>query len=256
MYLVSWNVNGIRAAVKKEFIAKIGSELNSPDVICLQETKAQDDQVSEALHGLEGYHVYSNSAIKKGYSGVALLTKSAPIEVSYGLGIEDHDTEGRVLTAEFESYYVVTVYTPNSQNELKRLPYRKEWDEAFKEHMLQLEAKKPVIVCGDLNVAHQEIDIARPKPNYNKSPGYTQTEIDGLSAILEAGYVDTFRHLNPDEVKYSWWSFRGQARAKNVGWRLDYFILSKQLLSNLSNATILNEVEGSDHCPVGLEVSL
>lgn len=255
MYLVSWNVNGIRAAVKKEFVSKIGNELNGPDVICLQETKAQDDQVQEALAELNGYHLFSSSAIKKGYSGVALLSKEAPLHVSYGLGIEEHDTEGRVLTAEFEHCYVVTVYTPNSQNELKRLPYRKTWDAAFKEHMVELEAKKPVVVCGDLNVAHQEIDIARPKPNYNKSAGYTQTEIDGLSAILDAGYVDTFRHLHPEEVKYSWWSFRGQARANNIGWRLDYFIMSEKLVANLSNAEILNHVEGSDHCPVSLELT-
>ncbi len=256
MRLISWNVNGLRAAVKKGFVEKFSTELGDPDIVCLQETKAQDDQIIEALEELKGYHISSNSAEKKGYSGVSILSKKEPLSVTEGIGIEEHDTEGRVLTAEFEAFYMVTVYTPNSQNELKRLPYRMEWDEAFKAHLLKLDAAKPVVCCGDLNVAHQEIDIARPKSNYNKSAGYTQDEIDGLSAILSSGFIDTFRTLHPEEVKYSWWSFRANARAKNIGWRLDYFLASERLKSGIAQADILTEVEGSDHCPVVLELNV
>lgn len=255
MRLISWNVNGLRAVVKKGFIDLFEGELGNPDVVCLQETKAQDDQVLEALAELSGYHIISNSAEKKGYSGVSMLSKEKPLSITKGLGFEEHDNEGRVLTAEFKTYFLVTVYTPNSQNELKRLPYRKEWDLAFKKHLTQLDQTKPVVCCGDLNVAHQPIDIARPQSNYNKSPGYTQDEIDGLSAILEAGFIDTFRTFHPDEVKYSWWSFRANARANNVGWRLDYFLASERLKSRIAHTAILAEVEGSDHCPVVLELS-
>lgn len=253
MRIVSWNVNGIRAVVGKGFVQQVDNELHSPDIICLQETKAQDDQIAEALAELQGYRIYSNSAVKKGYSGVAILSKKQPIKVSANMGIAEHDTEGRVLCAEFDDFQLVSVYTPNAQNGLARLPYRKTWDEAFKNYIVELEKHKPIIVCGDLNVAHQAIDIARPKDNYNKSAGYTQDEIDGMSNLLAAGYVDSFRLLHPDEVKYSWWSFRMNARERNIGWRIDYFVVSDQLKERIKLADILTEVEGSDHCPVVIE---
>jgi exodeoxyribonuclease-3 len=253
MRIVSWNVNGIRAVVGKGFVQQVDNELHSPDIICLQETKAQDDQIAEALAELQGYRIYSNSAVKKGYSGVAILSKKQPIKVSANMGIAEHDTEGRVLCAEFDDFQLVSVYTPNAQNGLARLPYRKRWDEAFKNYIVELEKHKPVIVCGDLNVAHQAIDIARPKDNYNKSAGYTQDEIDGMSNLLAAGYVDSFRLLHPDEVKYSWWSFRMNARERNIGWRIDYFVVSNQLKERIKLADILTKVEGSDHCPVVIE---
>ncbi|MBQ81747.1 MAG: exodeoxyribonuclease III [Crocinitomicaceae bacterium] len=255
MRLTSWNVNGIRAVVKKDFDS-IMTSLNT-DVLGLQETKAQDDQVREALFGLpslDGYEVYSSSAIKKGYSGTAIITRVAPIEVKAGIGIADMDTEGRVLRAEFEDFHYVTVYTPNSSSGLKRLPFRKEWDVAFRDYLKELDSDKPVVCCGDLNVAHAPIDLARPKSNYNKTPGYTQDEIDGMTAHLNSGFVDTWRHANPYEVKYSWWSYRGGAREKNVGWRLDYMIVSSRLLERTSNPQILNDIMGSDHCPVSLDI--
>ncbi|WP_109832412.1 exodeoxyribonuclease III [Reichenbachiella versicolor] len=250
--LISWNVNGIRAAIKKGFHDSL-SELD-PDIICLQETKAQDDQVIEAL-GEIPYHVYVNSAIKKGYSGTAILTKEKAISVSKGIGIEEHDQEGRVLTVEFEKYYFVGVYVPNSSQGLKRLPYRETWDVAFKNYLKNLEEKKPVIVCGDFNVAHQEIDIARPKSNYNKTAGYTQKEIDGMTNFLEAGFIDTFRKLYPEEVAYSWWSYRAGAREKNIGWRLDYFLVSEVFMDQVQDSTILPDYMESDHCPICLQIS-
>lgn len=255
MRIVSWNVNGVRAVVGKGFVQQVDNELNRPDIICLQETKAQDDQIAEALAELKGYLVVSNSAVKKGYSGVAILSKTAPIKVTADMGIEAHDQEGRILCAEYDDFQLVTVYTPNSQNGLARLPYRKQWDADFKNYIVALEKHKPVVICGDLNVAHQAIDIARPKDNYNKSAGYTQDEIDGLSNILSAGYFDSFRMLHPEEVKYSWWSFRMNARERNIGWRIDYFIVSNALKSRIASADILTEVEGSDHCPVTLELA-
>lgn len=230
-------------------------EAMDTDVLCLQETKAQDDQVAEALAELEGYHLYSNSAEKKGYSGTAILSRQEPLSVQYDMGIEEHDTEGRVIAAEYELFYLVTVYTPNSGSELKRLGYRQTWDAAFLDYIKALEEKKPVVVCGDLNVAHKDIDLARPKPNYNKSAGYMQEEIDGMDNYISAHFIDSFRELNPDTVKYSWWSYRAGARAKNVGWRIDYFLTSESLKSNLSHADILTDVMGSDHCPVLLELS-
>lgn len=254
MLLYSWNVNGVRAAVKKGLIEQIEGTLQSPDILCLQETKAQDEQVAEALEALNGYHVYSNSATKKGYSGVAILTKEAPLSIQADLGIDEHDQEGRVLAAEFKDFILVTVYTPNSQNELARLSYREQWDIAFKEYLKALAEKKPVVVCGDLNVAHTELDLARPASNYNKSAGYTQLEIDGLSAILNEGFIDSWRMLNPTEVKYTWWSFRANARAKNIGWRIDYFLVDQALKSNLGKAIIRDDVNGSDHCPIGIEM--
>lgn len=254
MRLISWNVNGIRALVSKGFLNIIENELALPDMLCMQETKAQSDQVVEALAELNGYHIYTNSAIKKGYSGVAIISKIPAISVSSGIGIDEHDQEGRVLTLEFESFFLLTVYTPNSQNELARLPYRQTWDEVFRSYVSNLDKLKPVIMCGDFNVAHQEIDIARPKSNYNKTAGYTQVEIDGFSSLLSQGYADTFRAMHPSEVKYSWWSFRANARMNNIGWRIDYFVVSERLLPTLSSAFILDNVHGSDHCPVGIEL--
>lgn len=252
MKIVSFNVNGIRAIMKKDFQESLASM--DPDILCLQETKAQDDQVLEALRPIEGYHIYSNSAVKKGYSGTAILSKEKPLSVSYDINIEKHDTEGRVICAEFTNYYVVTVYVPNSGSALKRLSYRQDWDKSFKAYLKQLEEQKPVVVCGDFNVAHTAIDLANPKSNYNKSAGYMQEEIDGLAAYLESGFVDTFRNLHPETVKYSWWSYRAGARSRNVGWRIDYFFVSSSLLSKVSKAEIYNEVMGSDHCPVALEL--
>lgn len=250
MKLVSWNVNGIRATMKKDFIKSFNTL--KPDILCLQETKAQDDQVFEALAELKGYHLFSHCAEKKGYSGTAIISNTEPLQVFSGIKQAEHDTEGRVLTAEFKDYYLVDVYTPNSGEELKRLDYRSRWDKAFLNHIRKLEEHKPVIVCGDLNVAHQEIDIARPKENYNKSAGYTQKEIDGFEALMAAGFIDTWRHQHPKEVKYSWWSFRAGARPKNIGWRIDYFLVSSALKKNIQHSDIHNDIHGSDHCPVSL----
>lgn len=254
MKIASWNVNGLRAAIKKDFFESL--ESMQVDILCLQETKAQDNQVAAALEPLEGYHIYTNSAVRKGYSGVAILSREEPITVRPDIGIELHDQEGRVLTAEYEDFYLVTVYTPNSGSELLRLPYRETWDQAFLEFVKALEKNKAVLICGDLNVAHKDIDLARPKPNYNKSAGYTQKEIDGLDRLIDAGFVDTFRHLHPDTIKYSWWSYRAGARGKNVGWRIDYFLGSEQLIEErLKKAEIWNDIYGSDHCPVSVELT-
>lgn len=252
MRMVSWNVNGIRAVMKKEFMSSFAAM--ETDVLCLQETKAQDDQTFEALAEVEDYHIFTNSAEKKGYSGTAILTKEAPISVSYDMGIAEHDTEGRVIAAEYNDYYLITVYTPNSGSELKRLSYRQTWDSAFLDYLKGLEASKPLIVCGDLNVAHKPIDLARPKANYNKAAGYMQEEIDGMDKYIEAGFIDTFRQARGEEVKYSWWSYRAQARARNVGWRIDYFLTSPSLNDRIRDADIYCDVMGSDHCPVALEI--
>ena len=254
-HLVSWNVNGIRAIVKKNFIQDV--KAIDPDILCLQETKGQPEEVKSALQLLEGYHVFVNSSkVKKGYSGTAILSKSQPLEVTYDLGIEAHDQEGRLITAEFENFFLVTVYTPNSGEGMKRLEYRQEWDIAFLDHVNALQAKKAVIVCGDLNVAHQEIDLARPKPNYNKTSGYTQKEIDGFDNLLSSGFIDTFRHFYPEEIKYSWWNYKFNARSRNVGWRIDYFLVSDAVKNNLNDSFIYNEYLGSDHCPVGISIDL
>ena len=252
MKIISWNVNGIRAIQKKGFQTSINQIM--PDILCLQETRAQPEQVTEALDTLDGYHLYTNAAVKKGYSGTAILSKVLPINVVYGMGVDEHDQEGRTLTAEFEDFFLVTVYVPNSGNELVRLDYRSRWDLDFLNFLKNLEQKKPVIACGDFNVAHQEIDIARPKPNYNKTAGYTQVEIDGFSRFIQSGFIDIFRHRYPDVVAYSWWSFRANARAKNIGWRIDYFMISHALIDTLQDATILSDVLGSDHCPVAIEM--
>lgn len=250
MKILSFNVNGIRAVVGKTFIADM--QAHNPDVICLQETKATPEQVKEAVAPLSGYHIYANSADRKGYSGTAILSKTEPLSVSYGIGLAEHDTEGRVICAEFQGFFLVTVYVPNSGSELLRLAYRQTWDAAFLAYLKALEHKKPVLVCGDFNVAHQAIDLARPKENYNKAAGYMQEEIDGMNAYIAADLLDTFRTVYPNEVKYSWWSYRAGARQKNVGWRIDYFLMSAQMRPQLKDAFILNEVLGSDHCPVGV----
>jgi len=250
MKILSFNVNGIRAVVGKSFISDMQAQ--APDVICLQETKATPEQVAAAVESLTGYQVYANSAERKGYSGTAILTKIAPLSVTYDIGMPDHDAEGRVICAEFDHFYLVTVYVPNSGSELLRLGYRQTWDAAFLSYLQNLERQKPVVVCGDFNVAHQAIDLARPKENYNKAAGYMQEEIDGMNAFAAAGLLDTFRTMHPDQVKYSWWSYRAGAREKNVGWRIDYFLVSKVFLPQVKEAFILNDVFGSDHCPVGV----
>jgi len=254
MKIISWNVNGIRAIAKKDFFKDL--ELLDPDIICLQETKAQDDQVAEVLALAENYEVLSNSAEKKGYSGTAILTRIKPLSVFRDIGLDEFDQEGRVLCLEFQDFFLVNVYVPNSGNELKRLNYRQEWDLAFFNYLKKLEETKPVISCGDFNVAHRDIDLARPKPNYNKSAGFTQKEIDGMDRYTGGGFVDTFRHYYPDtEGAYSWWSYRAGARGKNVGWRIDYFLVSVSYMPSVKSASILNEVMGSDHCPVQIELT-
>jgi len=253
MKIISWNVNGIRAIAKKTFFTDL--ELLKSDILCLQETKALDHQISEALEPLKGYHIYSNSAIKPGYSGTAVLSKIKPLNVTRGINIELHDTEGRVLCLEFETFFLVNVYVPNSGSELKRLGYRQDWDKEFLNYLKDLERSKPVIVCGDLNVAHKPVDLARPKANYNKTAGYMQEEIDGMNRLTGSGLADTFRRLHPDEKeRYSWWSYRAGARSKNIGWRIDYFLVSESFLPAVKNAFILEEITGSDHCPVGIEL--
>ncbi len=253
MRLISWNVNGIRAAVGKGLHDKI-ADLGA-DVMGFQETKAQDDQVQTALFGIDG-HLYSNSAERKGYSGTAVISKVKPINVEYGLPQSEHNTEGRAITLEYEKFYLVNTYVPNSGRGLVRLDYRTEWDRDMLNYLKELEASKPVVFCGDLNVAHEEIDLARPKQNYNKTAGYTQREIDGMDNYIAKGFIDSFRQLHPDEVRYSWWSVRAGAREKNIGWRLDYFLVSPSLVPQITKADILTEVMGSDHCPVVLELNV
>ena len=252
MKIISFNVNGIRAVAGKTFIPDM-QRVNA-DVICLQETKATPEQVKDACVGLTGYHVFANSAERKGYSGTAIFSKSQPVNVTYGIGIPEHDTEGRVVCAEYDSYFVISVYVPNSGSELLRLGYRQTWDADFLSYLKKLESKKPVVVCGDFNVAHQPIDLARPKENYNKAAGYMQEEIDGMNLFVQNGLIDTFRVLNPEQVKYSWWSYRAGAREKNVGWRIDYFLVSQSFLPQVKESFILNDVFGSDHCPVGIQL--
>ena len=250
MKIISFNVNGIRAVAGKTFIPDM-QRVNA-DVICLQETKATPEQVKDACVGLTGYHVFANSAERKGYSGTAIFSKSQPVNVTYGIGIPEHDTEGRVVCAEYDSYFVISVYVPNSGSELLRLGYRQTWDADFLSYLKKLESKKPVV--GDFNVAHQPIDLARPKENYNKAAGYMQEEIDGMNLFVQNGLIDTFRALNPAQVKYSWWSYRAGAREKNVGWRIDYFLVSQSFLPQVKESFILNDVFGSDHCPVGIQL--
>ena len=247
--MISWNVNGLRACVGKGFL-DVFHELDA-DIFCIQESKLQEGQIDLEL---PGYYQYWSYAEKKGYSGTALFSKEEPISVSYGLGIEKHDHEGRVITAEYPDYYVVTCYTPNSQNELVRLPYREQWDAAFRKYVAALAETKPVVFCGDLNVAHEEIDIARPREN-RFSAGFSDQERAGFTLLLEAGFTDTFRALHPEEPGwYSWWSYRAGARARNVGWRIDYFCVSNPLAPRVKGAAIHPDVTGSDHCPVSLEI--
>ena len=251
MKLISWNVNGLRACVQKGFL-DIFKELDA-DMFCIQESKLQEGQISLEL---EGYHQYWNYAIKKGYSGTAIFTRREPKSVEYGIGIEEHDQEGRVITLEFAEFYLVTVYTPNSQSELARLDYRMRWEDAFLSYLKGLEEKKPIVFCGDLNVAHKEIDLKNPKTN-RKNAGFTDEERGKFSTLLGQGFIDTYRYFYPDqEGIYSWWSYRFQARKKNAGWRIDYFCVSESLKEKLVDAKIHTEIMGSDHCPVELDIDL
>ncbi len=247
MKLVSWNVNGLRAAVGKGFFDFLENE--NPDVICIQETKMQKEQANFELNG---YFEYWNSADKKGYSGTAIFSKTEPISVSYDIGVEEHSHEGRVITAEYEKFYLVCVYTPNAQNELKRIDYRMSWEDAFRAYLSELKKTKPVIVCGDMNVAHNPIDLKNPKQNIGNA-GFSYEERGKFTELLSSGFVDTFRHLYPDTVDaYSWWSYRMKARERNVGWRIDYFLVSEDIVESVEDSKILSDVMGSDHCPVEL----
>ena len=250
MKFISWNVNGLRACVGKGF-CEIFESMNA-DFFCLQETKMQEGQLDISFPGYESYWNYAD---KKGYSGTAVFTKHKPLSVTYGLGIDEHDHEGRVITLEMESFYLVTVYTPNSQDGLRRLDYRMRWEDDFQAHLHKLDESKPVIVCGDLNVAHQEIDLKNPKTN-RKNAGFTDEERAKMTQLLENGFMDSFRTLYPEQITYSWWSFRFRAREKNAGWRIDYFLLSNRLRDQLSNAKIHTEIYGSDHCPVEVDVNI
>jgi exodeoxyribonuclease-3 len=252
MNIISWNINGIRAITQKDFFEDL-SEMD-PDVLCLQETKAQDAEVEKALSQLTDYHHYYNSADRRGYSGVAVLSKVKPIAVTNDMGIEEHDQEGRVICAEFDTFYLVNVYVPNSGQELVRLDYRQQWDADFRNYLMRLKETKPVILCGDLNVAHQAIDLKNDKANYNKTAGYTQVEIDGMDHLLDSGFVDSWRHFHPDTVAYTYWSYRFKARERNTGWRIDYFLVSNSLLDKVKNVEILSDYYGSDHCPIQLEL--
>ncbi len=248
MRFISWNVNGIRACVQKGFSDYF--QQSGADIFCLQETKLQAGQIELQT---EGYEQYWNYAEKKGYSGTAVFTRRTPLSVAYGLGIEEHDHEGRVITLEYPDFYFITVYTPNSQDQLKRLDYRMEWEDAFRAYLTELHQKKGVIVCGDMNVAHQEIDLKNPKTN-RKNAGFTDEERQKMTTLLEAGFTDSYRFLYPDKVEYSWWSYRFRAREKNAGWRIDYFLVSNDLRERIQEAKIHTEIFGSDHCPVELEI--
>lgn len=251
MKLISWNVNGLRAVYKKGFI-DFFNQIDA-DIFCIQETKMQEGQIELDL---KQYKQYFNSAVRKGYSGTAIFTRIDPQKVTYGIGITEHDQEGRVITLEFEKFYLVNCYTPNSGRELLRLDYRMTWEDAFKEYLKNLDKKKPVIICGDLNVAHKEIDLKNPKTN-RKNAGFTDEERGKISKLLDSGFTDSYRHLYPDkENAYTWWSYMGQARAKNVGWRIDYFLTSNRICNKIEEAYIFEEIMGSDHCPVGLEIEL
>ena len=248
MKLISWNVNGIRACLNKGF-SDFFKEVNA-DIFCLQETKCQPEQINLEF---EGYTSYWNSAERKGYSGTAIFTKKQPVNVTYGIGIEEHDKEGRIITLEFENFYLVTNYTPNAKRELERLDYRMVWEDEIRKYLLELNKKKPVIMCGDLNVAHEEIDLKNPKTNKGNA-GFTNEEREKMTELLNAGFIDSYRYLYPEKIEYSWWSYMGHAREKNVGWRIDYFIVSNDFRENIKDATIYTEILGSDHCTVGLEI--
>lgn len=251
---LSWNVNGLRAALKKGFEDFFQKE--TFDILSIQESKLNEKTLPEEWKSPQGYHSYWNFAERKGYSGVATFSKKEPLSVKMGLGIEEHDQEGRIITLEFDKFYHITSYTPNSGQELVRLDYRQIWDRDFLGYCKDLEKKKPVIICGDLNVAHTDIDLANPKSNYNKTAGYTQAEIDGLNNLLGAGFIDTFREFEKEGGHYTWWSYRFSARAKNIGWRLDYFLISQSLRKGLKKSWIEKDILGSDHCPVGVEMEV
>ena len=255
MKLISWNVNGLRAAITKGF-GDFFNEINA-DIFCIQETKMQEEQIDDNMKELfKEYNSYWNSAEKKGYSGTAIFSKRKPINVTYGIGIEEHDNEGRVITLEFEDFFMVDCYTPNAKRGLERLDYRVIWEDEFRKYLLKLNETKPVILCGDLNVAHEEIDLKNPKTNRGNA-GFTDEEREKMTELLNAGFTDTFRYLYPDkEDAYSWWSYMFKAREKNVGWRIDYFIVSKTIEDKIKEASIYSEILGSDHCPVGLEIDL
>ena len=250
MKLISWNVNGFRACLEKGFAGYFAKQ--DADIFCIQETKMQPGQADFAP---EGYHLYWYSAEKKGYSGTAVFSKIEPLSVRYGLGIAEHDTEGRAITLEFENFYFLCVYTPNAKRELARLDYRMQWEDALRDYILSLDAVKPVIYCGDLNVAHEEIDLKNPKSNH-KSAGFSDEEREKFTRLLSCGFADSYRRLYPDKVEYSWWSYMMKAREKNIGWRIDYFVLSERLMHKVKDSYIQTDVMGSDHCPIGLEIDL
>ena len=253
MKFISWNVNGLRAVITKDF-DKFFKEIDA-DIFCLQETKMQQEQIDEKIEKIfGGYYAYWNSAIKKGYSGTAVFSKEKPLNVTYGIGIAEHDQEGRVITLEFEKFYLVNCYTPNSKRELERLDYRMVWEHEFKKYLVKLDKIKPVVLCGDLNVAHKEIDLKNPKSNH-RNAGFTDEEREKMTELLSSGFTDSFRYLYPNkEGAYSWWSYMFHAREKNAGWRIDYFIVSKSIEQKIKESTIFSEVMGSDHCPVGIEI--
>lgn len=256
LQMYSWNVNGIRAASKKGLIEFFRD--TEMDILCLQETKVNEDTLPKEWkeESLDGYHCYWNFAEKKGYSGTGIITKRKPIQCLLGINKEEHDREGRVITLEFDDFFLMTVYTPNSARGLTRLDYREQWDVDFMNYCVELDAQKPLILCGDLNVAHKEIDLANPKSNYNKTAGFTQKEIDGLDALLEKGFTDSFRKVNQEGGNYSWWSYVTKARDKNIGWRLDYFLVSNKIQGKIVDASISSDIYGSDHCPVGIKIEL
>ena len=255
MKLISWNVNGLRAAVNKGFDDFFKKE--NADIFCIQETKMQEDQLDENIKGIfKEYNSYWNSAEKKGYSGTAIFTKKKPMDVTYGIGIEEHDKEGRVITLEFENFFMVNCYTPNAKRELERLDYRMVWEDEFRKYLLKLNESKPVVMCGDLNVAHEEIDLKNPKTN-RRNAGFTDEERGKMTELLNAGFTDTFRYLYPDKPDmYTWWSYMFKAREKNAGWRIDYFIVSKSIENKIKESYIYSEIMGSDHCPVGLDLDI
>ena len=254
MKIISWNVNGLRAIIKKDFFKAI--DHLKPDVLCLQETKAQDDEVTGALAPMDGFELYINSAEKKGYSGTAIAAATRPDSVRSDMGRPEHDSEGRIQCADYGKFYLVNVYVPNSGQALDRLDYRKQWDADFLAYLKDLETQKPLIVCGDFNVAHHPIDLKNDKSNYNKTAGYTQVEIDGMDNFLHSGLTDSWRKLHPEEVAYTYWSYRFKARERNTGWRIDYFLVSDSLFDKVKKATIYTDIMGSDHCPIGLEIDL
>lgn len=254
MKIISWNVNGLRAILNKGFLETITNL--DPDILCLQEVKASSQEISQALAPLSNYHIYTNSSIKKGYSGTVVLSKNKPENSNLNMGIDEHDQEGRVIYTEFSGFILVNVYVPNSGQKLERLDYRKKWDQDFLRFLKELEQKKPVILAGDLNVAHHPIDLKNDKANYNKTAGYTQVEIDGMDNLINSGFTDTFRYFHPDEVAYTYWSYRFKARERNTGWRIDYFLVSKSLLPKIEEVEILSEIYGSDHCPIKLIIDL